>query len=146
VKFIIHRDPARLARMLDNQLKKGTKAYSVGELLDDLSTGLFKGDRPDGFNRSLQREFIDVLGKLVTRNDQAILYQPFAEEDREGYPPINIPMSDIAPLVMAKLRTILAHIPDGDAPIFKAHWTDLRARIRLILHPVFSSAILPEEN
>jgi hypothetical protein len=126
--------PARLARMLDNQLKKGPAAYSVGELLDDLSAGIFNGYHPDAFNRSLQREFIEILHKLVTQNDVPILYEPWVEEDREGYPPINVTMSDIAPLVMAKLRTMLARLPVGDDLLLKAHFKDLRARINLVIN------------
>lgn len=138
--------PARLARMLDNQLKNAANAYSVGQLLDDLSAGIFDGDHPDVFTRSLQREFIGILRQLVTGNDQPILYEPYAEEDRQGYPPINITMSDIAPLIIARLRTIIARLPVRDDPVLKAHWADLRVRIGKLIHDYSSGDTPRKEN
>jgi len=119
--------------MLDNQLKQGSQAYSITELLDDLNKGLFTTTSADVFQRSLQREYIDLLRKLITDHNTVIAYTPWIENDKQGYPPINVSMTDIQPLVMAQLKYIDVHLPVGVNDLMKAHWEDLHNRINMII-------------
>jgi hypothetical protein len=126
---------SRLSRMLDNELKNGPGAYTVKELLSDLSHGLFNAGTPDSFGRSLQREYIDLLRKLISDHNVPLTYTPWITDDRQGYPPVNISMTDISPLVLAELKSIKAHLPNTAAPLLKAHYTDLRLRIAAVTEP-----------
>jgi hypothetical protein len=126
-------DVSRLARMLDNQVKNGSSAYTVAELMDDLNKGIFTSPSPDSFQRSLQREYIDLLQKLITEHNKPIVYTPRNEDETEGYPPVNVGMSDIKPLVMAQLKFINGHLPVSTDHLMLAHWKDLHARIAAIL-------------
>jgi hypothetical protein len=124
---------SRLARMLDNQVKQGNAAYTVQELLDDLYKGIFVSPSPDIFQRSLQREYIELLKKLITDHNQPIAYTPWIEDDVQGSPPINVSMTDITPLVTAQLKFIRANLPLGTNDLMKAHWSDLQSRIAAII-------------
>jgi len=131
--------PSRLARMLDNETKNGTKvAYTPTELFADLKAGIFSAARPDAFKRNLQRSYIDDLELLMTKE---MILPPGVAVDRIanfGMTPVNVALSDIRPLVRVELKTLLstakARAVAGDA-MTKAHYEDLIVRINNILFP-----------
>jgi hypothetical protein len=125
--------PDRVARMLDNELKQGSQAYTFSELLSDLHKGLFTDNHPDSFQRALQRGYIEILRKLIQENNKPVKYLPYINDDRQGYPAINISLSDIKPQVLAELKYIAKQLPTGSTPLQKYHHDDLLARIKSIL-------------
>ena len=125
--------PDRAARMLDNELKQGEQAYTFRELLSDLHKGLFAGNNPDVFQRTLQRGYIEILKKLIQENNKPVKYLPYINDDRQGYPGINISLSDIKPLVLAELKYIMTQLSATKTAIQKAHCDDLKARIKSVI-------------
>lgn len=128
----------RIARLLDNQTKNGSKAYTLTEMFTALKSSIFSTGRPDAFKRNLQRAFVEDLEGLMTKDldlpgslsaDAAAGY---------GYTPINVSLSDIRPIVRMELKNLLAttkaRAKSGDA-ISKAHYDDLGIRIKDILDP-----------
>lgn len=123
---------SRLARMLDNQLKNGGGAYAVNELLHDLSQGIFTAN-PDILQRSLQRGYIELLRKLISDYNQPNKYTPWIDDDKQGFPPVNIAMTDVTPLVLAELESIKVHLPVTGNSLLRAHYSDLRLRIGAVM-------------
>jgi hypothetical protein len=123
---------SRLSRMLDNEAKNGSTAYTIPELFTDLRGTIFAAGRPDAFKRNLQRGFVDRLGSLMVDPPAPVLPPGF------NFTPVNISLTDIRPLVRAELKTLLATAKSraaaGDA-ITKAHYDDLSFRINEILDP-----------
>ncbi len=66
----------RIKRMIDNHAVNNTNAYSVGEMLDDVSKNIFKELQGKGqvdlYRRNLQRTFIEGLQRLIESTDNAI--------------------------------------------------------------------------
>jgi hypothetical protein len=60
----------RLLRMLENEAKNGSKAYSIANMMNDLHQGIFKktikGYKLNVFDRQSQKNFIDAL--IITQN------------------------------------------------------------------------------
>jgi len=60
----------RLLRMLENEAKNGSKAYTVANMMNDLHQGIFektvKGYKLNVFDRQSQKNFIDAL--IITQN------------------------------------------------------------------------------
>jgi len=60
----------RLLRMLENEAKNGSKAYTVANMMSDLHKGIFKktikGYKLNVFDRQSQKNFIDAL--IITQN------------------------------------------------------------------------------
>ncbi|WP_121808359.1 zinc-dependent metalloprotease [Mucilaginibacter kameinonensis] len=129
-------NPSRLARMYDNEAKNGANAYTVAQLLTDLHTGIFGTAKPDGYQRNLQRGYIENLKNLL--NTDASFSFPgvsSAQLASWGFTPINIVLSDIRPMVRAELKKIDTGLPKGGDAITAAHYADLHLRIKEALNP-----------
>jgi hypothetical protein len=124
---------SRLSRMLDNEAKNGSTAYTMPELFTDLRGTIFATGRPDAFKRNLQRGYVDRLGSLMVDAPAPVGLPPGF-----NFTPVNISLTDIRPLVRAELKTLLAtakaRAAAGDATT-KAHYDDLSFRINEILDP-----------
>jgi hypothetical protein len=124
---------SRLSRMLDNEAKNGSSAYTMPELFTDLRGTIFAAGRPDSFKRNLQRGYVDKLGSLMVDAPAPVGLPPGF-----NFTPVNISLTDIRPLVRAELKTLLATAKSraaaGDATT-KAHYDDLAFRINEILDP-----------
>jgi len=57
--------------------------------------------------------------------------------------PINVPFSDLRPMVRAELKFIDAHLPKGGDAITSAHFADLHLRIKEALNPTRPIVNLP---
>lgn len=128
----------RIARLLDNQTKNGSTAYTLTDMFGDVKLSIFSADRPDAFKRNLQRAFVEDLGNLIN-NDLNLPGGLSADAAASyGYTPINVSLSDIRPIVRMELKNLLsttkARANAGDA-ISKAHYDDLSVRIKNILDP-----------
>jgi hypothetical protein len=129
-------NPSRMARMFDNEAKSGANAYTVTNLLTDLRPGIFPAGKPDQFQRNLQRGYVDALKRFLT--DDASQSFPGASSSQlsaMGLTPINIALSDLRPMVRAELAKISASLPKVGDAIVKAHYDDLRLRIKETLNP-----------
>jgi len=122
--------------MYDNEVKNGTNAYTVADLLNDLRAGIFKADAsPDAFKRNLQRAYIEDLKSLLNDDLKGLPGIPPAQLAYYGLTPINMTLSDIRPMVRGELTAIEAGLPKGGDAISKAHYIDLHARIKEALNP-----------
>ena len=120
---------SRLLRLLDNEAKNGSTAYTIPELFTDLRGSIFAMSRPDAFKRNLQRGYISRLGGLMV--------DPIVTPGSPFAPP-NIGITDVRAFVRVELKTLLAtvkaRITTNDATT-KAHYEDLMVRINNILYP-----------
>jgi len=123
-------EPARLARLLEQEALFGNNAYTIDELMDDLRVGLFadviaKGNI-DPYRRNLQRAYLEGLGALV--KDKA------ASSGRG--PQVDISQTDIQAVAraeVAELADIIEKATKGKInDRNKAHLEDLLARIETI--------------
>jgi hypothetical protein len=135
--------PSRLARMYDNQAKNSASAYAVTDLFTDLRSGIFNAPNPDDFKRNLQRGYIENLKSLLNDDFKAIPGYSATQLANAGLTPINVALSDIRPMVRAELKTIDAGLPKGGDAVTKAHYTDLRLRIKEALNPTKPVVNLP---
>ncbi|MFD0795279.1 zinc-dependent metalloprotease [Mucilaginibacter litoreus] len=127
---------SRLARMFDNETKSGASAYTVNNLLTDLRAGIFSKNAPDAFKRNLQRGYIENLKVLLNEDvSRSFPGVTSAQLANMGLTPINISLSDIRPMVRAELVKISAGLPKSGDAIIKAHYDDLRLRIKEALNP-----------
>jgi hypothetical protein len=67
---------SRIRRMLDNEAANGSKAYSVEQMVGDLTKGVWKetGDavpKVDVYRRTLQRTFLETMDKRINGSTQA---------------------------------------------------------------------------
>ena len=128
--------PFRLARMFDDEVKNGKNAYTAGNLFEDLRPAMMSTGAPDAFTRNLQRKYIEVLSNLLTDDHKPDLTRTAALQASYGNTPINVPLSDIRPIVRAELKKIIALLPAGHDAVSRAHFADLRVRISQALLPV----------
>jgi Met-zincin/Domain of unknown function (DUF5117)/Domain of unknown function (DUF5118) len=113
----------RLQRVQENEALNMQNAYSLSELLDDLTRGIFQeisAKRPvDLYRRNLQRVYIDQLNTLLNSTDKEMM------------------ASDVKSLTRANLKfidkTLSAYQISDSASGY--HRDDLRARISAILDP-----------
>ncbi|MDR3695633.1 zinc-dependent metalloprotease [Mucilaginibacter sp.] len=127
--------PPRLSRMYDNEVKNGTKAYTVSDLFTDLRGGIFTAGKPDVYKRNLQRAYIEDLKSLLTDDFKSPPGISSTQLASFGMTPINMMLSDIRPMVRVELKLIDSRLPKGGDPITAAHYADLDARIKDALNP-----------
>ena len=128
--------PSRLARMFDNEIKNGNSAYTLNELFNDIRPAIFNGDKPDAFTRTLERKYIAVLENLLTSDPKPDASETTAELAAHGHTPVNVPLSDIRPLVRAEIKKINKLLPVGQDEVSVAHFDDMHTRIGEALTPV----------
>lgn len=125
-------DPARLARIFENESINSDNAYTAVEVMNDLRTGIWSelrtGADIDIYRRNLQRAYIERMEYLMTEEP----------EGRFGAG-VDVSQSDIRPLVRAELKTlrtsIRSGIPRTSDRLSRYHLEDAVERIDMILDP-----------
>ncbi len=115
---ILHQllDPARLRRLVEDELERGEEAYTLTELLADVQNAVWSVPSTP-YSRGLQRAHVERLVWLAT------------EESAGG---VDLDTSDIRALArwqLERMKELLESQPDGLAPVLEAHAADLVARI-----------------
>ena len=129
--------PSRFARMYNNYLLNGSAAYSVADFFNDLRSGIFSAVAPDDFKRNLQSFYIGALIRLLEEDFKTDPSKSEIKLADEGSIPINVPASDIRPMVRAELKNIADKLPKGDDAINKAHYN--------YLHYLIAQALLKQK-
>jgi len=122
--------------MFDNEVKNGKAAYTMDDLFNEVRPTIFNSDKPDAFNRTLERKYIAILENLLTEDPKPNSSEATAEQAGLGHTPVNVPLSDIRPLVRAELKRINKQLPLGHDEVSVAHFDDLHVRIGEALMPV----------
>jgi hypothetical protein len=136
-------DFARLARVIDNSVKNGSKAYSIDELFADVHSGIWSelktGANMDTYRRNLQRSYIERMEYLMTKDQELPMGIPPQFAAQFLGTPIDASQSDIRPMARRELKLLAAEIrssiPRFSNPIVKAHLEDTLVRINNILDP-----------
>lgn len=123
------------ARMIDDEIKNGSKAYTVNNLLADLHQSIFSTETPDVFKRALQRSYTDRLGVLL-KLEKPVVESPYAAM---GITPYNPNISDMRLIVRSELKKLqskvkLLGISSKDS-LSKNHYSELSERIQKLLNP-----------
>ena len=96
----------RLARIIENETINGNNAYSLSNLMNDLTSGLWKevkqGKTPDTYRRNLQRAHIERLGYLLKEE------QKLSDNQRRygGITLVDVSQSDIRAAARAELNSL----------------------------------------
>jgi hypothetical protein len=123
---------ARLTRLQEHTAILGAQAYTIDQLLSDLTGGILSelkaSQNVDPYRRNLQRAYIDVLG--------ARLSPAPAAGGAMGAPAAPALKDDSRGAIRAELKTIQMLLADksGDQAT-KNHWADLADQITQILEP-----------
>jgi hypothetical protein len=133
-------DFARLQRMIESEAKLGTKAYSLGEMFNDLHASVWaelaNSSPVDVYRRNMQRGYIERLEYLMTQEPPPIpaRFRGFRERTE-----VNVGQSDIRPFVRGELKKLSREIGDGLNRIkdesTMLHLNDILERIDKILDP-----------
>jgi len=133
--------PQRLARLLEAEAVSDD-AYSLGAMLEDLRTGLWReleeGAPIGPYRRNLQRGYLERMAHLMTAevepNDV-----PEAYEDYVIRTPVDVSQSDIRAYVRSELRILRGDVEEAlrrvDDYRTGIHLEDVLARIERILDP-----------
>ena len=135
-------DFGRLARVIDNSVKNGEKAYSIDELFADVHSGIWSdlktGKNMDPYRRNLQRAYIERMEFLMTKEQEIPAGVPVRFIAQFGTQ-IDASQSDIRPMARRELKLLAAEIrsamPKFSNPMIKAHLEDSLVRINDILNP-----------
>ena len=135
-------DFGRLARVIDNSVKNGEKAYSIDELFADVHSGIWSelktGKNMDTYRRNLQRAYIERMEFLMTKEQEIPAGVPVRFIAQFGTQ-IDASQSDIRPMARRELKLLAAEIrsaiPKFSNPMIKAHLEDSLVRINDILDP-----------
>ena len=126
----------RLARVIENETLNGSNAYSLMEMMNDLTVGLWKevkeGKTPDTYRRNLQRAHIERLAYLLQEEQKLSDYQ----RQSGGTTNVNVSQSDIRAATRSELNKLykLINIKRKTAKdMGKAHLEDAKSRISLLL-------------
>ena len=96
----------RLARIIENETINGNNAYTLSNLMNDLTSGLWKevkqGKTPDTYRRNLQRAHIERLGYLLKEE------QKLSDNQRRygGITLVDVSQSDIRAAARAELNSL----------------------------------------
>jgi hypothetical protein len=141
-------NPARLARLQEQEALDGDKAYPAAQMLADLREGIFtevasraanappaSGVRIDAFRRNLQRAYIEIINERLNGRPQPVTA---VGATSAVVVPLN-PHDDARGLLRAELRAISARagarIAAASDAATRAHLEDLRDRIADVLDP-----------
>lgn len=114
---------ARMKRLVEQEAFLGADAYGLGEMMDDVRTGVWAeaaaGTATDAYRRNVQRAHLDRLGALM--------------EDEDAL------QTDIAPFARGQLTTLRSELERAVGRTSHAatrlHYRDAIARIDQILDP-----------
>ncbi len=69
-------NPDRMKKMIENHALNTSTAYSMGEMLEDLTTNIYKeigsGSNVDLYRRNLQRTFVEAMQRLLESTDNSV--------------------------------------------------------------------------
>ncbi len=133
-------DPSRLARLIEFEALKGSEAYTMENLFDDMRNGVFselkKGGKIDTYRRNLQRAYVERLEFLMTKEQGRV---PAGFASFIGHTAIDVSQSDIRPMVRADLKKLKSQVSAGvsrtNDNMSRYHLEDLLERINSILDP-----------
>ena len=119
---------ARMKRLVEQEAFHGSRAYSLGDMLDELREGVWSEIRStldtDAYRRNLQRGYLDRMKMLMADDD--------AQE------------TDVAPFVRGQLHTLSGELANAVGRVShratRLHYLDAIARIEAILEPTTDSA------
>ena len=114
---------ARMKRLVEQEAFHGSRAYSLGDMLDELREGVWSelraGRDTDAYRRNLQRGYLDRMGTLMSDST--------AQE------------TDVAPFVRGQLQTLSGELTNAAGRVShratRLHYLDAIARIDAILKP-----------
>jgi len=116
-------DVDRMKRLVEQEAFHGSNAYTLGEMLDDLRTGVWSeatsGQPTDAYRRNLQRAWLERMGILM--------------EDEDAL------QTDIAPFVRGQLTELRATLTAANGRTnhraTQLHFQDALVRVDAILDP-----------
>ena len=126
----------RLARIIENETINGNNAYTLSNLMNDLTSGLWKevkqGKTPDTYRRNLQRAHIERLGYLLKEE------QKLSDNQRRygGITLVDVSQSDIRAAARAELNSLYQLVNRKRKTargIGKAHLEDAKSSIAHLL-------------
>jgi hypothetical protein len=133
-------NPGRMQRLIEAEVRNGDDAYTLGEMLGDLRSGVWS-ELPGGssvgvYRRNLQRGYLERMGWLMTEEPQpapSFFGASFATN-------VNVPQSDIRPFVRGELERLKRDINralarGGLDRATRLHLQDAVVRIDEILKP-----------
>ncbi len=130
----------RMARLIENEAKNGSNAYTLAEMMSDLRKGIWKeiytGKTSDVYRRNLQRAYVEELGRLMTSKSvqKGSNYRGYRKTTA-----VNTNQSDIKAMVRGELKRLQRDVKKvmytGNTTT-KYHLQDIEERIDLILHPI----------
>lgn len=138
-------DDAKIQRMVDTEskLKQGEKAYSVNDLMTDLTSGLFgeltsKSIVIDPYRRKLQRAFVDELNNKIHPKPENEPVNPTQQRAPRITAP-KIEFTDLPPIARGKLVELKKKISNSltkvKEKVTRYHLEDLTAAIDNVLNP-----------
>ena len=118
----------RMKRLVEQEAFQGSRAYSLGDMLDELRGGVWSeihtAQDTDAYRRNLQRGYLERMKTLM------------ADEDAQE--------TDVAPFVRGQLLTLSGELSTAAARVThratRLHYLDAIARIEDILEPTADSA------
>ncbi len=130
----------KMARLIENETAKGSKAYRLLDMMKDLRNGIWSelrtGRSIDTYRRNLQKAHIDRLEYLMTAKNQK------KQPEFGGYQKstvVNTSQSDIRSVARAELNTLRRTIRNAIAKtsdrMSRYHLQDTEERITMILEP-----------
>jgi hypothetical protein len=131
-------NPGRMQRLIENEARNGREAYSLGEMMDDLRSGVWTELQTGGainvYRRNLQRGYLERMEWLMTAE-----VPPVTGFLRNYSTTVDVPQSDIRAYTRAELVTIDRQVQQAlnrrlDAAT-RIHLRDVRERIAKILDP-----------
>ncbi|MEE8117547.1 MAG: zinc-dependent metalloprotease [Gemmatimonadales bacterium] len=131
---------ARLQRLIEAEALGGSEAYGLGEMLDELRSGIWselpRGRAIDTFRRNLQRGYLERMRYLMTEEQPSVPSQFAAFITRTN---VNVSQSDIRPFVRGQLNTLKREIGAALRRVrdraTRLHLEDAVVRIDDILDP-----------
>lgn len=132
-------DPGRMQRLIEAEARLGGSGYGLGEMLGDLRAAIWSelgtGRSIGTYRRNLQRGYLERMEWLMTDEPEE-RPSPFGAA---AATPVNVPQSDIRPVVRGELETLKREIgralSRGADRATRLHLEDARVRIDQVLDP-----------
>ena len=129
-----------MARLIENEVINGEKAYNLLDMMTDLREGIWselnRGSSIDTYRRNLQRAYIDRMEYLMTEEQEEV---PARYRDWITMSEIDVPQSDIRPVVRGELRNLQRDLRNSIGrsrdTMTRYHLQDVLERVNLILDP-----------
>ncbi|PCI02515.1 MAG: zinc-dependent metalloprotease [Flavobacteriaceae bacterium] len=130
----------RMARLIENEAKNGSNAFTLTNMMSDLRKGIWKeiysGKPADVYRRNLQRAYVEELANVMT--SKSIKKGSSYGGYRKGMA-VNTNQSDIKAMVRGELKRLQRDVKkvmyNGNTTN-RYHLQDIEERIDLILNPI----------